>query len=521
MKEQKGRSEKSIKNASVALIYYVIISVFAFVMKMALTRFIGIEYAGLNSLLTNIIGVLNIAELGLEVAVGYSLYKPLFDKDYKKINEILCLFKYLYRFISLFIMIIGTFIIIFIDKFTVTEIPISEVRICLGLYLFATVLSYLITFLNVLPSADQKNYIIVRIQNNGKLIKYILQIISICVFRNFYIWLLIEILSSIGTYVYANIKIRSQYKWYSKPEDGKLKVLLKKYKDIVKSTKDLAFHKLGSLFVYQTDVILISYFGNLTESGIYSNYILIYTLLTGIVEQVFNGITASIGNLIVEKSDKETFDVWKEIYVTMTFVTILFGFLFFKLASPFISLFFGADYTLGSIIVFGIVLNTMFRIIKNPIDKFKEAYGIFWDIYAPIIESIINLVFSIILAIKWGMLGVILGTVISNIVITMCWKPYVIFKYGFKEKFKKYLYINFKYLFIGLIGTTIAFFLLKLIPINISNAVINLIVMFIVDGIVATLCIGTCYMLDKFFRETQKKYVTIATGMIKKKQNKE
>ena len=58
----------------------------------------------------------------------------------------------------------------------------------------------------------------------------------------------------------------------------------------------------------------------------------------------------------------------------------------------------------------------MFRIIKNPIDKFKEAYGIFWDIYAPIIEALINLVVSIILALKFGIIGVVIGTVISNIV---------------------------------------------------------------------------------------------------------
>ena len=515
--EQKTRSKSSIENASVALIYYVITNIFAFVMKMALTRFIGIEYAGLNSLLTNIVGVLNIAELGLSVAVGYSLYKPLAEKDYEKINEILCLFKYLYRIVAIFIAIVGIFVTLFMDSFVTTNIDISEVRICFILYLIATVASYLLTFLNILPSADQRNYVVVKIQNNGKILKDILQILSIVALKNFYVWVLIEIISSIIIYIYTNIKIKKDYKWYKEDNDKSLSELLKKYKDIVKSTKDLIFHKIGGLAVYQTDIILISYFGTLTDSGIYANYMLIYTLLTGIIEQIFNGITASIGNLIVEKDEKATFNVWKEIYVIIFFGTILCGFLFYQLANPFISVCFGGEYTLSNIIVLGIVINTMFRIIKNPIDKFKDAYGIFWDRYAPIVEAILNLIVSITLGIKWGILGVVIGTVVSNIVITRCWKPYVIFKYGFKEKVSKFFTINLKYLLMGIIGIIISYFIINLIKINIANSILNLISLFAVNGIISVIIILGCYMCDKYFKKTLGKYISLVINMIKTK----
>lgn len=513
MKQQNTRSKNSIKNASVALIYYVITNIFAFAMKMVLTRFIGIEYAGLNSLLTNIIGVLNIAELGLSVAVGYSLYKPLAEKDYERINEILCLFKYLYRIIAVFILVVGALITIFIGSFITTNISLFEVRTCFVLYLIATVSSYLLTFLNVLPSADQKNYMVVKIQNNGKIIKDILQILSIIVLKNFYVWILIEIISSIIIYFYTNRKIKKDYKWYKEDNTKNLKELLKKYKDIVKSIKDLVFHKIGSLIVYQTDIILISYYGTLTDSGIYSNYMLIYTLLTGVIEQVFNGITASIGNLIVEKGSKEAFNIWKEIYVLMMFVTILFGFLFYQLANPFIAVCFGAEYTLANIIVLGIVINTMFRMIKNPIDKFKDAYGIFWDKYAPIVESIINLVVSIVLGIRWGILGVVVGTIVSNIVIIIFWKPYVIFKYGFKEKVSKFFIINFKYLILSITGVSVSYFIINLIKINIANSVLNLIVLFAVNGIIAVIIILSFYICDKFFRDTLNKYIRLIGKM--------
>lgn len=520
MNKQNTRSQNSIKNATISLIYYFISSVFTFIMRMALIRYIGIEYAGLNSLLINIIGVLNIAELGLGTAIGYSLYKPLAEEDYKKINEILCLYKYLYRIIAVVVAIIGVIITIFIENFVNTTISITEVRISFILYLVATIASYLLTFLNVLPSADQKNYFIVQIQNNGKIIKNILQLIGIIVLKNFYVWVIIEIVANVIIYMYTNYKTKKMYTWY-KSEKCNLKELITKYKDIVKTTKDTAFHRIGGLVVYQTDIILISYFCNLTDSGIYSNFMLIYTLLTGLVEQAFMGITASIGNFIIEKTPKEVYKIWQEMYIVMAFVTVLFGFLFYQLANPFVSLVFGADYTLPSLVVFGIALNIMFRVIKNPIDKFKEAYGIFWDIYAPIVESLINLVVSVALAFKFGILGIVIGTVVSNIAITMIWKPYVIFKYIFKEKFVNFCLITLKYLAIGLIGSGISYIFIKMINFNIERSLLNLIILFLINGIISVVVIFGCFIMDKHFRETFKKYMNVMINMVKRKTQKE
>lgn len=306
MAEKTTRSRSSAKNAIVSLVYYFISNVFTFVMRTFLINNIGIEYAGLNSLLVSLIGMLNIAELGLSTAVGYSLYKPIAENDYQKMNEILCLYKYLYRIIAVVVGIVGIIITIFISSFVTTSINISEVRISFILYLAATVISYLLTFLNVLPSADQKNYLVVRIQSNGKIIKNILQLISIVVFKNFYIWLIIEILASATIYIYTNLRIKKLYEWYEPQKSLTFKELIGRYKDIVKRTKDLVFHKIGGLVVYQTDNILISKFDNLIGVGVYANYMTIYNLLTGLVEQAFMGITASIRKFDYRKNRKRS-----------------------------------------------------------------------------------------------------------------------------------------------------------------------------------------------------------------------
>ncbi|MCI8291723.1 MAG: hypothetical protein HFJ25_05735, partial [Clostridia bacterium] len=322
---------------------------------------------------------------------------------------------------------------------------------------------------------------------------------------------------NIFIYIYTNFRIKKMYNWYEPQRELKFKDLIKKYKDVVKRTKDLVFHKIGGLVVYQTDSILISKFDNLAGVGVYSNYMTIYNLLTGLVEQVFMGITASIGNLIIEKTEKEVYRIWKEIYVLMLFVTALFGFLFYKLANPFVTVWLGVEYTLGLSVVFAISINVMFKIIKNPIDKFKEAYGIFWDIYAPLVESVINLVFSILLALKFGIIGVVIGTIISNILIIFFWKPYIIFKHVFKEKLIKFFGITAKYMAIALFGVAISCIFMEIIPINIANKYINLIVLFAVYGIIASATLMGCFMADKFFRQTFKKYCNIIFSMFKRK----
>ena len=515
------RTEDSSKNAMTSMIFYIINSIFSFISKTIFIRFLGIEYSGLNSLFTNVLGILNIAELGIGTAVGYSLYKPLAEKDTKTINEILKLYKYLYRIIAIVILIIGLIITFFLPYMINTTIDMTQIKIAYILYLISTVVSYLFTFLNVLPAADQKNYIVIKIQGIFKIVKNIIQLFAIAIFKNYYIWLIIEILGNILSYVYTNLIIKKKYQYYKEVEEIRFTDLLKKYKEIMLKVRDLFFHKIGGLVVDQTDNIVISFFCTLSDVGIYGNYMLIFRLLTGTIEQAFSSITASIGNLIVEKGKKEAFKIWKEIYSLTFFITVIFGYLFYKIVNKFITIWVGQEFMLSNVIVLAISINIMFRIIKQPIDKFKDAFGIFWDKQAPFIEAIINLIVSVILAKYIGILGVVIGTIISSTIIIGFWKPYVTFKHGFKEKFYEFIKINIPLIVISIVSLFVINLIVNFINLNIANNWIGLIITAIIYGIV-TLVISLAYfMLYKPFRITFVKYMTIFKNMIFKKLKKE
>ncbi len=508
------RTQESSKNAITSLIFYFINSIFTFISKTVFIQYLGIEYAGLNSLFTNILGVLNIAELGLSTAIGYSLYKPLAENDTKTINEILKLFKYLYRIVGIVILIIGIIVVFFLPYFINSNISLFEIRSSFLLFLIATSISYLFTFLNVLPSADQKNYIVTKIQGITKVIKCIIQLFAIVIFQNYYVWLFLEIGWNLVGYIYTNFVIRRKYLYYQDYKELKFFELLKKYKEVMKRVKDLFYHKIGSLAVNQTDNIVISYFCNLTTVGIYGNYILVFNLVVGIFEQAFSSVTASIGNLIINKGEKATYNLWKELHILIVFLTVVSCYLFYKLINPFITVWIGKEYLLTNVVVLFITLNIMFKIIKQPIDKFKEAFGIFWDKQAPFFEAIINLIVSIALAMKFGVLGVVIGTVVSNIIIIAIWKPYVTFKYGFKEKFIEYIKLNIPLVVMSVISIFSIDYFINYIEISINNAWINLIITGIIYGMVATIIAFMFFVIYKPFRITFLKYISIFKSLI-------
>ena len=65
---------------------------------------------------------------------------------------------------------------------------------------------------------------------------------------------------------------------------------------------------------------------------------------------------------------------------------------------------------------------------------FREAKGLFWyDRYKPLFESVINLAASLLLVQKFGVAGILGGTVISTVTTCFWMEPYILMRYGIRE----------------------------------------------------------------------------------------
>lgn len=108
-----NRTVQSIKNARVSLFFSVLVLVLGFFSRKILIDCLGAEVLGLNTTATNLLGFLNLAELGISAAISYTLYTPLFQKDYETINEIVAVQGWLYRRIAYIVLAGGAVLMCF------------------------------------------------------------------------------------------------------------------------------------------------------------------------------------------------------------------------------------------------------------------------------------------------------------------------------------------------------------------------------------------------------------------------
>ena len=164
-----------------------------------------------------------------------------------------------------------------------------------------------------------------------------------------------------------------------------------------------------------------------------------------------NGINAGIGNLVAEgnsKKIKATF--WKVTFVRMWIASAI-CFTIYMTGDSFVSLWVGEQFILPQS-TFIILITNAFIMMSRTNDAFLAAYGLYQDIWAPIVEAALSLGLSILLGYYWGLTGISTGVLISSLVIIYSWKPCFLYKKGFKEKFDEYIWKYVKYISIILIS---------------------------------------------------------------------
>lgn len=433
------RAKNSMKNIKINLIFNLSTTILGFVSRTIFIRYLGATLMGFNGLIVGIIGVLNVAELGIGLAISYELYKPLLDQNYEKINEVMVIFKRLYSYIGIAVLLMGIAFMPFLGRLTKNQVPYGQSVFYFLILLIATAGTYFFSYKQTLIIADQKSYIVQNVLGISNIVKLLIQMFVMLTFKSYFGWLLISLIFTLGGNIYASYKVKKYYgnKVTFKSKE-KTKDIMLRNKNLKKNIFNIFFHKLGEVAIYQTDPIVIAAFASLKEIAIYANYTMITTAISTILESIFNAITASVGNLIVSESNEKIYEVFKETRFMINSIGIIICFSLFMTIDKFITIWVGGQFLFNITIVIVIIFNFYINIMRNIFDIYKSCYGLYWDIWAPVVEGVLNLVLSIVLSFKFGIIGVFIGTLISNIAIVIIWKPYVVYKYGLKVNPLKY-----------------------------------------------------------------------------------
>lgn len=450
---KESRVKKSFLNARMNLICYMASLVVAFFTRKVFLDQLGTEFIGLTGTLQSLLGFLNLAELGVGTAIGYVLYKPIFDDNKEKINEIISVFGYLYRCIGLVILGAGIILSLFLPLiFPNTTFSLGVIYLGFYAYLFSSMLGYFVNYKQTLLSADQRNYEVTGYYQAVTSTKMILQMFLALYIQSFILFLSIEIIFSIIYSIVLTYRINKVYPWIE--SDIKLgKKLFKKYPEIGKYVKQLFIHKIGAFVQYQITPFLIYSYVSLPIVALYGNYTLITQKIQGFVTGILDSTSAGVGNLISEGDKEKIYKTYKELFAVRFLTSGILTACIFHLCNAFISVWLGDEYPLSTLIVLLISIQFFLAVFRGTTDQFIFGYGLFYDVWAPAVESAIFIVTAMIAGSIWGLPGVLCGPLISTIIIVYIWKPYFLFNKGFKKSVFQYIQL----FFIHLIGIIIAF----------------------------------------------------------------
>lgn len=432
-----SRTKSSIVNVITAFIGQGFGFIISFIARIFFIKILGEEYLGINGLFTNILTVLSLAELGVGTAITYSLYEPLAKKDIEKCKSLMWLYKKIYIIIGIVIICLGISITPFLNVFVKETPNIDNLRLIYILFVLNSGISYFYSYKRNLIIADQNRYIATIYRYSFYFILNILQIIYLITYKNYIGFLIIQIIFTFLENYFVSKKANKMYPFLLEKNVKKVDKITKK--EIVKNTKAMMMHRIGSTIVSSTDNIILSKFVGLVEVGLYSNYYLILYALNLITVQIYNSLVPGIGNLKAENNVKKEYEVFKKLnFITFWMYSFL-SLCLLVLFNDFISLWIGGNYILNFNVVLVLVIIFYLTGMRKSVLAFRDAMGLFYvDRYKALLEALINIIASIFLAIKFGILGVFLGTLISSITTCVWIEPFVLYKYGFKMKFIQY-----------------------------------------------------------------------------------
>lgn len=506
------RKKSSFKNMITAVSSNVLTIIVGLVAQAVFIKILGSEYLGLNGLFSNVISMLGIVELGMGSAIIYNMYKPIAEEDHEKIKSLMQFYKKSYRIITLIISIIGIMIIPFIKYIVDIESVTVGINVYLVyiLFLLETICSYILSYKRSMLYADQKEYITNIIHMGYTILVNTMQLTFLYFTHDYYLYLIIKVMMRLVENIVISSYVNRRYSYLL--DNNVTKLDSKTEKDIFQKIKALFFHKIGTFIVSGTDNIIISKYLGLVTVGLYSNYYMIINAVQTVINHIIQATRASVGNLLVTESKTKQFDIFNKIRFVNFWISCFSSICIFVIMDSFITIWIGYKFVLPTKVLLVLVINFFIVSSRSTYGAFKEAAGIFYeDRFVPVIESILNIVLSIIFVKKFGLMGVFMGTIASGLVLWCYSYPKYVYNKLFGRKISDYIKETIYYFIIFILIAGFTYSLAILISFD------NVYLQFISNVLIA-LIVPNVIMLLLFSKDENFKYfINMLKGLKKRK----
>lgn len=403
------KKNKTLTNAIASLSLQIVTIISGFIVPRLILKTFGSEVNGLVSSLNQFLSYISLIEGGLTGVIMASLYKPLEEKNQRKINGIVNAANKFFKKIGIAFLIytiVLSLIYPLIVKTNFSYSYIATLTLILSINLF---MQYFFSLTwKILLQADKKVVFVSMTQIVCIIINTISVVILINVFPNIHIVKLFTALIYLIQPIAFNIYVDKKFKIDKKEKPDK---------DAISQRWNGFGINIAAFIHNNTDIMLLSVLSNLRNVSIYSVYYLVTNGLKSLVIAISSGVAPTLGHALARNDKRELnkiFDIYEFVLLLITFILFTLGGI---LITPFIQV-----YTLGiddanyyqPIFGYLMIIAEMLFCIREPYlqvaycsNKFKEISK-----YA-YIEALMNILISIVLVKKYGIFGVAIGTIVS------------------------------------------------------------------------------------------------------------
>lgn len=478
-----------------------ILLLFGFVERTLVIHILGVQFLGITGLYKSILDVLSLTEFGFGMAMVYSMYKPIVDGDTHKICALLSYYRKCYRIIGSLILILGILIIPFLRYFIAGDIP-KEINIYVAYFISlvnTTISYYLWAYKSAIFTANQRNDILSKCSTCSSVVGYIIKIVFLLCTKNYYIFataaLSINILNNILIYI-LSVKIFPNYIAQGTLSNEDRKILNEKL-------KGLFVYKVGGVICNSVDNIIISAFLGLVVLAKYNNYYYVISSFFGILSIYYNSMTASLGNNLITSDVETNYNNFRNLLLLQNWIIGFCATGFLCLFQSFMYIWVGTDLMLPFSIVVTMAIYFYMWKIQDIVTIYKEAAGM-WDKdkIRPLVSSLCNLFLSILLAKFIGLLGIIVATTLTQLLIDLPWASHVLYKDYFQKKVYEYYLVLCKGTFLTLVISAVVYGVVNLVH---FDGIIGLIIKVMIFCLFTNILYSIVYLQKSEFRHFIKK----------------
>ena len=485
------RSKKAIYNIVCNLLLQFVIVVYGFVVPKIIIDYFGSEVNGLIASITQFLAYITLLESGFGPVVRATLYKPIAKKDEIAIAGIIRTSEKFFRRIALIFLLYIVVLCFVFPLITRTDFDAAftvSLVVIIGISTFAEYffgMAY-----RLFLQAEQKTYVISIIQT----ITYLLSIVAVVVLAvmgaDILIIKLISGLIFVLRPLMQNFYVKKKYKI-------KLDGASEKY-PIKQKWDGLAQH-IAAVIHGNTDVTVLTLFTSLAEVSVYAVYYLVVSGVKKIVQAFTVGIDASFGDMIAKKEDenlRRKFSAYELLYIMV--ITVIFA-CTFVLITPFIVVYTegvtDADY-IRPLFGYLLVASEFIWAIRAPYASITLAAGHFRETRRGAwIEAIINIVVSIALVWKFGLVGVTIGTIVAMLV-----RAIEFIYHANKYVLKRNIFASAGKIVTSVVAVIITAGIVNLInlaePTGYMAWIKNAVIVLTIAGVITLVCFGAVYYKD-------------------------